>query len=159
MKLTDFFLGGRQLFGFLMPGTIWLFCLLFPAWDKHPSLLWRDAGAIDVILFLSVALAVGTAVESLSFKVAILVSARLCGERVSREKHDTDFFPLSLPGSLIKKARDLAEKYEATSGYVSSLSNREFSQYCKQVVRNRSDQYRLRLDEYEAEINLMAQKR
>jgi hypothetical protein len=156
MRLADFFVGSRQLFGFLIPGTIWLFCLLIPVADKDLSVILHQSHAIDIFLFLAAALIIGTAMESLSFYLAVRTSAALFRERLSREKHDTDYFPMSVPKPLIATARNVAQRHEPVSGYILSLSNREFSQYCKQTVLEHSKRHRRRLEEYEAEVNLLA---
>ncbi len=156
MKLGDFFVGSRQLFGFLAPGVIWLFALYIPITSRPLGDVIRDAAPAEAFLFLALALLVGTAVESVSFGVAVRLSAAVRRGKVSREKHDFDYLPLSLPSDLIRRCRAVAARTEASPGYIDSLTDREFSQYCKYSVIDRSPKHGSRLLEYEAEINLLA---
>lgn len=156
MKLADFFVGSRQLFGFLAPGVLWLVTLYLPFSSRFAGEVLAEADALDVLVFLAVALVVGTAVETISFKVAVRISAALRGERVSRERGDSDYFPLSVSPDLRRLCREIALRQAPAPEYVDGMTDRELSQHCKYTVLERSHRFRDRLVEYEAEINLLA---
>ncbi len=67
-----------------------------------------------------------------------------------------DYFPLSVPRDLISRCRELAVRGSNVPEAISGMSDRQFSQYCKYSVIERTEKLRARLTEYESEINLLA---
>jgi len=156
MKLTDFFIGGRQFFGFLIPGVIWLLAFFPIAFSEPLEYSFNSMGFMEIVLFFFIAYIAGAAIESLSFKISVKISAILHHDHVSNEKNDKDYFPLSISPSLINRCRKIAAKNVASSGMINNMSNREFSQYCKLSVIENSATYGSKISEYESEINLLA---
>lgn len=156
MKLADFFIGSRQLFGFLAPGLVWLLVIYVAIGRSTVLEALSKAEALEILAFLGLALVVGTAVETISFRIAVRASASLRGDRVSREADDSDYFPLSLPRDLISHCRELAVRRSNVPEAIRGMSDRQLSQYCKYSVIERTEELRSRLIEYESEINLLA---
>lgn len=69
MKLSDFLIRGRHLFGFLIPGVMWLACLSLLLFKKNP-LEFVEEGASPIAragLLLALGYIVGFSLQSLLF--------------------------------------------------------------------------------------------
>ncbi len=156
MKLSDFFLGSRQLFGFLAPGSIWLASLFLLVFNIEPISLFEDLSGWKILFFFAASLVVGTAIETLSFNISVRLSAWIHGQNVSREEGDLDYFPSDVDKTLMGHARDVIAKDYQDLTYTEGLNDREFSQLCRRHVLNHSSTGKERIIEYESEVNLLS---
>src|SRR4051812_33338326 len=124
MTLSDFFIGSRQFFGFITPGLVWLVAFGIPFLPHSIALVVTQAGTLEVLFFVLVAFVLGTAVESISFNLAVRLSAAIRRDQVSREPHDSDYFPSSVSSDLVARCRELATRCEMSPGFVKSLTDR-----------------------------------
>lgn len=154
--LSDFYVGSRQLFGFVVPGLVWLSSIILVVTRADPISLMLDVSLLEVALFLAASLLVGTAIETVSFKVGVNLSAWLHRARVSNDPHQTDYLPSDVNPQLVQRVRRVIQDRYGDDAYVSELDDRQLSQFCRRFVLEKSNQLRRRVTEYEAEINLLA---
>src|SRR2546423_12587846 len=95
MTLSDFFIGSRQFFGFITPGLVWLVAFGIPFLPHSIVLFVTQAGTVEVLFFVLVAFVLGTAVESISFNLAVRLSAAIRRDPGLRGAPDSGYFPSS----------------------------------------------------------------
>ncbi len=156
MRMADFFLGSRQFFGLLAPGLLWLAIAVLVLSPRSLEEFVSSLGVGEAAILVAISFVLGTALETLSFRTAVFVSARLSRAAVSRELHDTDLLPLDVPQTLFSQARSRAMTEYPNASYLASISDREFAQFCKQFLLEKTRYLAKRVSEYEAEINLLA---
>src|SRR5437773_11632264 len=95
MKLSDFLIRGRQLFGFLIPGIMWVACVSLLCFNTNP-LKFVEAGGNPILrvgLLLSLGYIVGFILQTLLFpiiadtlklKIGIPETVKPLGEQIEK---------------------------------------------------------------------------
>jgi hypothetical protein len=71
MKLADFFLGIRQLFGILIPGVIWLICIVLGVSRQDPVQAMNALTMRELIAALAFGFIIGITVRRISFRIGV----------------------------------------------------------------------------------------
>jgi hypothetical protein len=148
MSLSDFFIRGRQFFGFLIPGAVWVlsgFLLFRSLFEPLPTSFPENPSWTRVGLFFVVSYLTGVLFQFVSFPFTVWLSSKL--------KRNT-----SEPAQL--RLSDLKSKIEAllNADYVGFVIPPEegVRSFCKRFVRETTVVLGNDLDSYEEEINLVA---
>jgi hypothetical protein len=159
MKAADFFIGARQLFGFVLPGAVWnVAWMLFHRIDPG-EWLFRDPALVRVAIFCAVSFVVGFTIQTAVFQVVMRYQAREKASAVSRplragRSSSRAAKRVELDQYREKLLNAVAETMRGTA--VEVLIGSSIPQHCKRYVIENSEHLRVRVLELEAEINLFA---
>ena len=168
MKPAELFLDVRRFFGALVPGCIWTTAIGLLIWaDSLDELLrWREWTGIVVASYLGISFLVGFVVQPVSFGVATWVaSSPLLDNRVvSRLRWGRDRWSVEVVKSASRVATAvIAEHYPGVAEALAGNGSEDHDgrregvvfELCKRIVLERSDRLGKKLEDYEAEINLL----
>lgn len=164
MTLSSFFVGSRQFFGFLTPGFIWIMSILVLVTQTNPFTYIVNLTFLALVVLLAMSFVVGTAVETISFYVAVSLSATLYKSKVYISSTDTDYTPLTIDALLLSQVSKiikmdyndpplLAWLYVDSNG---PITKRRVAQFCRRYILETSKCMGRRVVEYEDEINLIS---
>lgn len=144
MKLSDFFIGSRQLFGFIAPGAIWLSAwMLFN--KPHPLVYLSGSDwGLRLVFFVGLSFVVGFMLQTLVF-LALEIIDNIGWRRMVK----SDATPDSLLGD-INFVRPLLEEDLDVS-----IPLRRVPKYCRNITLEHCTYARYRIIEMESEINFM----
>ena len=146
--MSDFFLRGRQFFGFLIPGIIWAAAgaLLFfrtVAFPFRDNPKWPNTA-----LFLMLSYLIGFALNRLSFSFVRGLSLKL------QDKAATVRIRRRLMDLRARVRKQLRANYIGQPGFVLPPKNR-LAAFCKRFIREKTAVLGKDLDSYEEEINFV----
>ncbi|HEY0155124.1 MAG TPA: hypothetical protein VGB92_24140 [Longimicrobium sp.] len=157
MKASDIYIGSRQFFGYIIPGSLWLTAwMLFQ--DTTPSIqLSGSSWLLKFILFIGLCFVIGYSVQTVLFLVIMKMrvgitsaaAGETCATKEDRGKPDPTIDELY--SNLLCAVKETLKEQPAACLYDTQLPL-----YCKNYVRENSLHLRDQIAETEGEINLTA---
>lgn len=156
MNPSDLFISARQLFGYVVPGVVWL-CAAAMAFLAAPVaqliVMASDATMVGVAWFLGLATVVGYATKALSYDQIRNSTKERFAEAAAEQNKD-------LRIKVIKQLREqdlLPSGWPGQDTHVLSYDQaRQLLTTCKEMTELRAPESVSKLSEKEAEINLTA---
>ncbi|SRR6266567_1217268 len=137
MRPTDFFVRGRQLFGFIIPGAVWLSALVVALGHNPLAVLEQGQVLVRAVLFTGVSYVVGFAIQTVVFQ-AMHRWLKRCP-----------------PAELVKQVQtELTRQVNAIGGGW-SIDPAHLPVFCKLYVLEHSPELQTVLREHEDDINLI----
>lgn len=140
MKPTDLFVRGRQFFGFLLPGAVWLLSGALLIVPKRPDFIIAVSPTwVAVTVYLVSSYLLGYATASFSYRVTRFIGSHLPKSHAQKSREE-------VANSLGKSVLQVFAELEGTTDALAQ---------CKRLLRLRHKEVADHLDQYEEEINLL----
>jgi hypothetical protein len=145
MKLSEFFVGSRQLFGFIAPGAMCISAWMLVTGEEPLRFLSGKEWGLRLILFVGFSFVVGFAIQTPVFRLMETLDEHGCLRR--KKARCADAIRLARAITLVK------QRLEADLGI--EVPPERVPRYCRNIALEYCTYARYRIIEMESEINFM----
>ena len=159
MKLSDYFINGRYLFGFILPGTLWVATAALLISPTEFEQFGRHATVAQWAGLLLAGLLAGHAIGPYTFdfvKWSSRIFHRLPVLHLGPERERLDDQQSERLVQLKSRVKAIVQKRYADEAYYTKFNNNDLHLFCKRTVMEKTSKLGEKLTEFENEINLRA---